>query len=153
MKKIRFYYLLLICCISLSSSNAQSIHKTIVPKVQQTEEQAAIKTIKEFYVAYTTNILHSKSTTSNSLLMKKYLTKSLIAKVKKMIVAIDADPIIRAQDFTEEAIKTLRVKHLSKNWYMVSYTFAAFNGTTETNISLRVIKTNNRYMIDDITLE
>jgi len=123
-----------------------------VPEVQQTEEQAAIKTIKEFYVAYTTNILHSKGTTSNSLLMKKYLTKSLIAKVKRMIAATYADPIIRAQDFSEEAIKTLRVKHLNKNWYLVSYTFAA-NEKIETNIPLRVIKTNNRYMIDDITLE
>ena len=119
--------------------------------MQQTEEQAVIKTVKEFYIAYTTNILHSKSTESNSLLMKKYLTKGLIAKVNRMIAATDADPIIRAQDFTEEAIKTLRVKHLNKNWYMLSYTFAAFNGTTETNIPLRVIKTNNRYMIDYIT--
>jgi len=143
--------LLVICCISLCKGSAQSIHKGVVPKLQQTEEQAVIKTVKEFYIAYTTNILHSKSTESNSLLMKKYLTKGLIAKVNRMIAATDADPIIRAQDFTEEAIKTLRVKHLNKNWYMLSYTFAAFNGTTETNIPLRVIKTNNRYMIDYIT--
>ncbi|MDD4637665.1 MAG: DUF3828 domain-containing protein [Bacteroidales bacterium] len=115
----------------------------------QTEIPTIIKTLKSFYVSYSTNYLQEQD---NNSLLRAHLTEGLIAKIERMKLAIQADPIIRAQDFSEEAIKTLQVKHLDKNWYMVSYSWTT-NNDKWTNIPVRVNKINGHYMIDYITPE
>jgi hypothetical protein len=114
-------------------------------------EQEVIRAIETFYMAYTTNILSGIS--SNDLLVRKFLTKRLTGKIDRIRTATGSDPIIRAQDFREEAIETLKVKHLDGNWYMVSYDWAVDNNMNHTDIPLRITATNGQYMIDYITPE
>jgi len=115
------------------------------------EAKEATQMIKDFYMAYTTPVLCDNSSPDS--LMEKYLTRRLIEKVERMRTAIGADPIIRAQDFTEDARKTLDIKYLDGNWFMVGYSYSLFGSkdTVYTNIPLRVTQTDGRYLIDYIT--
>lgn len=150
MKK-KTIYLLLAFNLLFNFCNGQSIDKAPLPKLALTEELEAVKMIKDFYVSYTTNLLNDRDAV-NDALVRRCLTEALIAKVKRMTSATDADPIIRAQDFSQEAVRSLRVKHLDGNWYMVSYALPC--GDEEfTYIPLRVIKLDGRYKIDYITPE
>jgi hypothetical protein len=114
-------------------------------------EQKAIHAIKDFYMAYTANTISKIS--SNDSLVRTFLAKSLIEKVDRMRAATGSDPIIRAQDFREDVIETLRVKHLDKSWYMVSYDWTVDEKVNHTDIPLRVMKTDGGYKIDYITPE
>lgn len=134
--------LLLWFVIFCSVCQAQTVEK-------QSGSQDAVKVVKDFYVSYATNVMKTDDT-DNRLLMCKYLTPELIAKVARMRAAIQADPILRAQDFSAELLRTLQVKPLEGNWYMVSY--GNVPGTEQlTKIPLRVTKINGRYLIDYIT--
>ncbi|GHU64948.1 hypothetical protein FACS1894123_10450 [Bacteroidia bacterium] len=134
----RYFFTLTFICVACGNSWGQ------------TADQDAIREIKDFYVAYTTNMLADNSTDP---IKEKYLTKSLIAKVDRIVASIGADPVIRAQDFVEEAIETLKVEHLNKNWYMVSYFYKYGGKTYTTNIPVRTNKTGGQFKIDYITPE
>lgn len=142
-------FILLIFSLSFYVCNGQPTGRAMTSQGLQTEIPTIIKTLKSFYVSYSTNYLQEQD---NNSLMRAHLTDGLIAKIERMKLAIQADPIIRAQDFSEEAIKTLQVKHLDKNWYMVSYSWTT-NNDEWTNIPVRVNKINGHYMIDYITPE
>ena len=113
--------------------------------------EKAMVEIRNFYGAYTADLLSDNSSPDS--LMKKYLTKRLIEKVGRMRTATGADPIVRAQDFTESSRNTLDIKYLDENWYLVGYRYSSRGSqdTVHTNIPLRVTKTDGRYMIDYIT--
>jgi hypothetical protein len=137
-------------CFSVVFCQRAAIRNTIVVQKAAQDtiiEQEAIQAIKNFYVAYTTN--------DNDSLVRNFLTKNLIEKVNRMGTASGADPIIRAQDFREDVIKTIKVRHLESNWYEVSYDWyspwAVGNKVRHTAIPLRVTKIEGRYMIDYIT--
>jgi hypothetical protein len=143
MNALKIYLLLLFAlCFSVVYCRERVKQETIV-------EQEAIHAVKNFYVAYTTGILSNRS--SNDSLVRKFLTKNLIEKVDRMRAAMNADPIIRAQDFREDVIETIKVKHLEGNWYEVSYDWAIGNKVSHTVIPLRVTKTEGHYMINYIT--
>lgn len=78
---------------------------------------ACIDEIKTFYASYMTNILNVDST--NEALCRKYLTEELAAKLQRMRNATGGDPIIRAQDMNSDAIKTLNVREIADDWYIV----------------------------------
>ncbi|MBP6231586.1 MAG: DUF3828 domain-containing protein [Paludibacteraceae bacterium] len=142
-------FFLLVFSLSFCVCNGRPTGKAMTSQGLQTEIPTIIKTLKSFYVSYSTNYLQEQD---NNSLLRAHLTEGLIAKIERMKLAIQADPIIRAQDFSEEAIKTLQVKHLDKNWYMVSYSWTT-NNDKWTNIPVRVNKINGHYMIDYITPE
>ncbi|MDR3365398.1 MAG: YbjP/YqhG family protein [Prevotellaceae bacterium] len=126
----------------------------LCPKPILTEaivEQEAIHAIKDFYTSYASNIISEIA--SNDLLVQRFLTKRLIEKVDRMRAATGADPIIRAQDFREDVIETLQVKHLAGNWYMVSYDWVEDKKVDNVSIPLRIVKTDGGYRIDYITPE
>ncbi len=111
-------------------------------------EQKAKSLISTFYKAY---ISESGSLVGDEL-KKKYLTKRLIEKLDRVRAETDADPIIRAQDTTDDMVKSLSVKHIEGDWYMVSYT--SNKGTKferSEKIPTKVIRSGNGYMIDYIT--
>jgi len=108
-------FILLIFSLSFYVCNGQPTGRAMTSQGLQTEIPTIIKTLKSFYVSYSSNYLKEQD---NNSLMRAHLTDGLIAKIERMKLAIQTDPIIRAQDFSEEAIKTLQVKHLDKNWYM-----------------------------------
>lgn len=110
-------------------------------------EKDAINLIKEFYKVC---LAEHPSRSLESVNIK--LTKGLIEKLDRIRTATGCDPIIRAQDVSDDVLETLTVKHLSGNWYMVSYTWGKGSEFESTqNIPLRVAKIDGRYMIDYIT--
>lgn len=53
--------------------------------------------------------------------IKNLLTPEMNEKRARLTCATDANPVIRAQDVTEYGIKSVRCRHLSGNWYEMSY--------------------------------
>ena len=156
-----FLYIIVVCPLFSQPTIDISVEPDIIKDFQTkdlaTQDsvriQESIDMLKTFYVTYTTYWLSPSSEKKSDSLVRKYLTKNLIEKVDRMGKTTGSVPIVRAQDFREDVIKTISVNHLSDNWYMVGYTWTAFNGTTQTNIPVRVTKINNQYMIDYITPE
>jgi|GEM_PF-805491 len=111
-------------------------------------EQEAENLISKFYKAY----ISKRSSFARDELKKKYLTERLIEKLDRVGAETDADPVIRAQDTTDDMVKSLSVKHIEGDWYMVSYTTS--KGTKferSENIPIKVIRSGNGYMVDYIT--
>lgn len=111
-------------------------------KCDSLQEREATNAILNFYKAYTTN--HTPA--YEDALMTKYLTKEMIGKVARVGASTGADPIIRAQDISDDMVKSLSVNYLGDNWYMVNY-----KGDKQVNIPVRVALIDGRYMIDYIT--
>lgn len=105
--------------------------------------------IKTFYTTYLKNILQDNS--QNEALCKTYLTEELLEKVKRLVNATGADPIIRAQDASLDAIETLNIKFLSKNWYLVSYYWDKKDSKTLTEIPIKTRDIDGKCKITFIT--
>lgn len=110
---------------------------------------ACLDEIKTFYTKYMTNILNDHS--KNKDLCKTYLTEGLIAKVQRMATASGGDPIIRSQDVNADAIKTLAVRKIAGDWYMVSYLWNEKDNTTLTEIPLKAQNMDGKCKIVYIT--
>ncbi len=113
------------------------------------EEEKAIHTLKEFYIAYISacdKIPQAFNTLAS--LKNKYLTKKLIRKLKT--ADLDYDPILNAQDCDESWVKTLEIKPVlgQKNVYDVCYSY----DNNKNCIRLILINKNGNYLIDDIFL-
>jgi hypothetical protein len=81
------------------------------------------------------NVLHDDS--KNIALCETYLTEEQIEKVNRLKYATGADPVIRAQDATKDAIETLLVENLTDRWYMVTYFWRHEDSSTAIEIPLR----------------
>ena len=53
--------------------------------------------------------------------LKNLLTPEMNEKRARLTCVTDANPMIRAQDVTEYGIQSVRFRHLSGNWYEMSY--------------------------------
>lgn len=96
-----------------------------------------------------TNLLNVDS--NNEALCKKYLTEELAAKLHRMAYATGGNPIIRAQDVNSDAIKTLNVREIADDWYMVSYLWDEKDSTSLVEIPLKVGYVNDQCKIVYIT--
>jgi len=114
-------------------------------------EQEAIRFIKDFYRAYIDSFLLGYDFERTCSVKSNYLTDRLIEKLKRVATATGVDPVVRAQDFNENMIKTLDVHPLGDDWYMVVYKWDIRNDSNHTKIPLKVIWENGRCLIDYIT--
>lgn len=105
--------------------------------------------IKTFYTAYIENVLHDNS--RNEELCRSYLTEELLEKVDRLINATNVDPLIRAQDASLDAIETLNIEPLIKNWYMVRYYWDKKDSTTIKEIPIKAQSINGKCLITYIT--
>lgn len=159
--KLKFVNLALVLCVILffscgnqkknvSAESADNQGDTVWINMVPSDtivEKDAINLIKEFYKVC---LAEHPSKSLESVNIK--LTKGLIEKLNRVGTATDCDPIIRAQDVSDDTLETLTVKHLNDNWYMVSYTWGKGGEFESTqNIPLRVTKIDGQYMIDYIT--
>lgn len=118
------------------------------------DAQACILEIKYFYTTYMSNILENKD---NSELCKSFMSGGLIEKMKRVSASTDCDAIIRAQDVNKNAIKTLKVKELGNDWYMVTYSLYDkipewYKGSTEpTCIPIKAVHKEGKCLIVYIT--
>lgn len=111
---------------------------------------ACSKQIKAFYSAYMNNLLHNDDF-KNAVLYKTYLTEELIEKVQRISCATGANAIIRAQDVNEDAIETVAVKDLGKDWYLVTYLWKKGDNSTLTEIPLKAQDVDGECKITYIT--
>ena len=159
--KLKFVNLALVLCTilffscgnqkkNISTRSADNQEDTVWISMVPTDtivEKDAINLIKEFYKVC---LAEHPSRSLESVNIK--LTKGLIEKLDRVRTATGCDPIIRAQDVSDDVLETLTVKHLNGNWYMVSYTWGKGSEFESTqNIPLRVAKIDGQYMIDYIT--
>lgn len=110
---------------------------------------ACLDEVKTFYTSYMMNVLNGNS--NNEALCKKYLTEGLAAKIQRMINTSGVDPIIRSQDVNADAIKTLAVRTIVSDWYMVSYLWNEKDSTTLTEIPLKAQSIDGKCKIVYIT--
>lgn len=108
-----------------------------------------LEEIKNFYRRYMVNVLEDNS--NNGTLCQTYLTDEMISKVQRMRNASGGDPIIRAQDMNSDAIKTLDIRKISDDWYIVSFLWKENDSTTLTEIPLKVKHINGKCKIAYIT--
>ena len=156
--KLKFVNLALVLCTilffscgnqkkNISTRSADNQEDTVWISMVPTDtivEKDAINLIKEFYKVC---LAEHPSRSLESVNIK--LTKGLIEKLDRVRTATGCDPIIRAQDVSDDVLETLTVKHLNGNWYMVSYTWGKGSEFESTqNIPLRVAKIDGQYMID-----
>ena len=66
------------------------------------------------------------------------MTQALRMKIQRISYVTGADAVIRAQDVSEDAIQSLSVESVGKNWYLVHYFFDEKNENTKTVIPLKV---------------
>lgn len=105
--------------------------------------------IRVFYAAYLSNVLHGSD--GNDALCVRYFTRELCAKVERMGNATGADPVIRAQDASEDALATLSVEALDDDWYMVKFLWDGSDPTTAHEIPVRARRIEGSCRIDYIT--
>lgn len=105
------------------------------------------KKIKDFYIEYMQNAEHDPAL--NDALCNAYMTPELISQLKSYIEKSDVDPIIRAQDVSEYAVRSVSVTSLSDGWYMVRYKWDSNSKYTE--IPLKVCDCDNAMKIVYIT--
>lgn len=110
---------------------------------------ACLDEVKTFYTSYMMNVLNDNS--NNEALYEKYLTEGLAAKIQRMINGSGGDPIIRSQDVSADAIKTLAVRAIEGDWYMVSYLWNEKDSTTLTEIPLKAKSIDGKCKIVYIT--
>lgn len=129
-RKLLFISVLWFCCSAICSG-------------------ACIDEVRTFYTNYMTNLLNVDS--HNEAPCKKYLTEELAAKLQRMVYATGSNPIIRAQDVNSDAIKTLNVREIADDWYMVSYLWDEKDSTSLVEIPLKVGYVNDQCKIVYIT--
>lgn len=107
--------------------------------------------IFDFYKQY---LSPSVNETEKKELIKKYCTKNMLDTLdvlysfdeeKGLIIGIDYDPFLNAQDFF--SIETLKIEKNNNNKYKISW------DKTDINVTLNVIKDNNIWKIDSIDID
>ncbi|WP_418992439.1 DUF3828 domain-containing protein [Alistipes sp.] len=91
--------------------------------------------VRMFYAAYLTDLLQEGSRRDS--LLRTFLTPELVAKLERVSRATGADPIIRAQDTTPDALRTLTVREQGNDWYLVGYRTDADEAATSVEIPVR----------------
>lgn len=76
--------------------------------------------LKRFYIAYMT-ALDEMDRAGIETLLQDHLTPEMQEKRARLICTTNSDPLIRAQDVSEEGIHSVRCRPLSGNWFEVSY--------------------------------
>jgi len=103
--------------------------------------------VKAFYASYMKNVLYGREA-ENAALCERYMTRSLIRKMKRAAAATDSDNIIRAQDMNETAVETLTVRPLGGGWHSVSYLW--YRDDPKSRIEIRVKTAGDPCRIVDI---
>lgn len=108
--------------------------------------------IYEFYRRYIATFTDSDE--SPEKIKEEYLTPECIKQIDNVSRQSMADGIIRAQDSGEDALKSLEVKHMGDNRYIVTYTFnPGMESETTTSIPLETTTVDGKTYISYIKPE
>lgn len=92
--------------------------------------------LKSFYGEYMTNVMEGRD---NAGLCRMYMPEGLILKLGRETAVTGADAVIRAQDVSEDALRTLSVADLDNGWHMVEYRWDADRPETEVRIPVKTM--------------
>lgn len=105
-------------CFSIGCNKAETVSNP--QAVVTTTEDTLGQSIQQFYLDYATAVAEGTGEQVGSL-RKQWLTAECLLQVDSMVAQTGADPIIRAQDFDRNDIKTIVVKQVEGDWYVLSY--------------------------------
>lgn len=153
-----------IIAFALVSSLSAEAHTTFTMKQElflvtntvagpdNTNDAEAKERIYEFYRRYIATFTDSDESTEE--IKKEYLTPECIKHIDNFSKQSMADGIIRTQDSGEDALKSLEVKHMGDNRYIVTYTFnPGMESETTTSIPLETTTVDGKTYISYIKLE
>lgn len=103
--------------------------------------------IKEFYAQYMRNAENNEE--DNVELLKAYTSTELIEKLRGYTQKYDVDAVLHAQDVCQYGIKSLKVRPLKNDWYLVKYKWSP--ETEPIKIPLRAVDTDGKLLILDIS--
>lgn len=103
--------------------------------------------IKEFYVQYMRNAENNEE--SNFELLKAHVLPELIEKLNGYTQKYDVDAVIHAQDVCQYGIKSLKVRPLKDDRYLVKYKWSP--ETEAIKIPVRAVETDGKLLILDIS--
>ncbi|MDR0937750.1 MAG: WG repeat-containing protein [Mediterranea sp.] len=121
----------------------------LVEYPRTTENKEAISAIEEFYSFYVTCVSSCLSWSIKGV-KSRHLTPELIKRIDRIAESTGIDPILRAQDVSEDILSSLNVRQVDKDWYMVSYIQDVESGR-RCEIPLRVKRYGGQCVIDYIT--
>ena len=101
-----------------------------------------------FYRAYATEFLSTADGQDDSLL-HHHATAAFYEKAWRMRMNADSNPLLRAQDFTEHALQTLRTSPLQDEWYEVSWQWHPGGG--EERIPVRLEQEGDTWRVSYVT--
>lgn len=90
------------------------------PAGQAQQAADGAEAIRACYAEYLNDMLHGSGRRGDTLL-REMLTPECYEWFYREVEATDANPLLRAQDTTEDALATLTVEPLGGDWYMVRY--------------------------------
>lgn len=97
-----------------------------------------IEQIKHFYVHYM-EAIEEGDDEMTEMLVQRFLTKEMQAKMGRLVDVTGANPLLRAQDVSAFGKHNLRCRHLEDDWYMVSYQWGEVD-SVGINIPLKIVK-------------
>lgn len=101
------------------------------------QETVAKGSVEEQVIDFYKSWLCTETMEQTAMLEEKYMTPEMKRKRKRIIGACGADPLLRAQDYTEYTMNSLRCTHLTGNWYKVSFLHEA--NSERVNIPIKVL--------------
>lgn len=122
---------------------AQSTQPAPAGQVQPAADGA--EAIRACYAEYLNDMLHGGGRRGDTLL-REMLTPECYEWFYREVEATDANPLLRAQDTTEDALATLTVEPLGGDWYMVRYRWWRTD-TRQIEIPLKAQWINGRWRI------
>jgi len=145
---IVLFSLFSICCNKKGKSQSSIVS---VAKEQIENDSTPEEIIIDFYQQYIKlqdTPPSAENRTRIDAVLKKYLTKALISRIRK--ASLDYDPLINAQDVSIGWLKTLKVhkKNLPQSEYSICYV-STYDSTTKC-IDLKVDKVDGVYKISDV---
>lgn len=142
--------LLLALLGSAAASPTQTTPSTQPAPAGQAQQAAdGSEAIRACYAEYLNDMLHGSGRRGDTLL-REMLTPECYEWFYREVEATDANPLLRAQDTTEDALATLTVEPLGGDWYMVRYRWWRTD-TRQIEIPLKAQWIDGRWRIVRIT--
>lgn len=141
---------LLLALLGSAAASAQTTPSTQPAPAEQAQPAAdGAEAIRAYYAEYLNDMLHGGGRRGDTLL-REMLTAECYEWFYREVEATDANPLLRAQDTTEDALATLTVEPLSGDWYMVRYRWWRTD-TRQIEIPLKAQRIDGRWRIVRIT--
>lgn len=114
------------------------------------QQDSAIVFLTNFYSNYIKEgIRNSPNEKALNSLKEKYLSKKFLSRLSNK--ELDYDPVINAQDFIEQWLETMNIEPLVKGqFYKVCLPYNDFEGNHNLCMKVKLEKTKEGYLIDDI---